>query len=239
MFLTSSLRPVNSSRTLVGSNTVEHVQGAPLQQIVNYARYDDYARARLTIALLSHMSLDPLAGSLVEDFVDRAPMPDGTVGVYLQFYQVSNFIGSFAIPSSSPEWAQLKAAIGQNIASRMFKAASMHVRMRDKLHSRVRVLESRAGAVHKKALDDALAERNPQPAQGWRRPDADVLQLCYAIAQSARQAVFVAPRKRLDRRMEAVRVHAYDSGYRGSFYELQTTFAAAYLEPQSQVAALQ
>jgi hypothetical protein len=225
MFLTSNFRAEPSNRSVIGQN----LHGATVQQMLNTARYDDYARARLTIALLSHMSLDPQAGNRVEDFVDMKPSDDGMAGVYLSFYQVANFIGSFAISRSSSEWSQLQQAIGQNIASRLFKAASMHVRMRDKLHARVRILEMRASEVHRRTLDGALNERNPQPAQGWRRPSDDVLDICYAIAHSAKQAVFIPPRQRLDRRLDSIRRQAYHPDYCGSFYEMQTTFAAKYM----------
>jgi hypothetical protein len=232
MFLTPNFRAAPSTFNVAANGMGHQLHGASVQQLVNTAQYDDYARARLTIALLSHMSLDPLAGSRLEDFVDMKPSADGVVGVYLSFYQVANFIGSFAISRTSSEWSQLQQAISQNLASRMFKAASMHLRMRDKLNVRVRVLEKRASAVHQKALDDALNERNPQPAQGWRRPSNDVLEVCYAIAHSAKKAVFVPPRQRLDRRMDSVRHQAYHPDYRGSFYEMQTAFAAKYMMPQ-------
>lgn len=241
MFQTSNFRPEHSNPDIIGNGMREHLQGASFQQVVNQARFDDYARARLTIALLSHVSLDPHAGTSLEDFVDMRPSEDGMVVVYLGFYQVLNFISSFTISRSSSEWLELQDAIRQNLASRLFKAASMHVRMYKALNSRVRVLEKRASAVHQKALDEALALRNPHSPTHWVRPSDEVLHECYAIARSARQTVFMPPRKRLERRMEAVRVQAYDPDYRGSFYEIQTAFAAKYMAPQSRAlsAALQ
>jgi len=228
MFLTPNFRAEPSNLNVV-ANGRGQLHGASVQQMVNTARYDDYARASLTIALLSHMSLDPLAGICLEDFVDTKPSADSVVGVFLSFYQVANFIGSFTISRTSSEWSALQQAIRQNIESKMFKAASMHLRMRDKLNARVRGLEKRASAVHQKTLDDALNERNPQPAQGWRRPSEAVLDVCYSLARAARQVVFVPPRQRLDRRMDSVRRQAYHPDYRGSFYEMQTAFAAKYM----------
>lgn len=235
MFLTSNFRAEPSNRSVIGQN----LHGASVQQLVNTSRYDDYARARLTSALLSHMSLDPQMGNRVEDFVDMKPSADGMVGVNLRFYQVVNFIGSFTISMNSQEWTQLLQAIRENLASRMFKAALMHVRMRSKFNARIRILDKRASDAHLKALNEALNERNPQPAQGWRRPSNDVLDICYAIAHSAKQAVIIPPRQRLDRRMDSVRRQAYDPDYRGSFYEMQSAFAAKYMAPQNQATALQ
>jgi hypothetical protein len=234
MFLTPTFCAEPSNLNVVADGMGRQLHGASVQQMVNTARYDDYARAGLTLALLSHMSLDPLSGNRLEDFVDMMPSADGMVGVYLSFYQVANFVGSFVISRSSSEWSELQQAIGQNIDSRMFKAAAMHVRMREKYHSRIRVLEGRARAVHQKALDDALAIRNPQPAGRWVRPSDAVLDECYVLAHSAKQAGLIAPRQRLDFRMESVRQQAYRPDYRGSFYEMQTAFAAKYMASQNQ-----
>lgn len=241
MFQPATFRPTHSNPALCSASLVDYLASEAFQQHASQIRQDNYARARLAIALLAHIALNPSQGPEPEDHVPeafshlqtlhRGPEDSDGVWVYLNLYQVSNFIGGFTISKNSPELVQLMQAVSANLNSKMFKAAAMHQRMLIDFHKRMRKIDHRAQHAHQQALEQELSVRNPQPEGHWVRPSESVLEVCYSIAGEAKAKVYGPARTNLERRMESVRVLTAHPDYAGSFYEIQTALAAQYVVP--------
>jgi hypothetical protein len=99
--------------------------------------YRDVGRhTDLQVRLLKHIALDAGYSQCREDFMFVSLSGDETTFM-LRLYNRDNFLGTeFTLETGSPEYQKMIAAIDANLASRMFKAASMAVRLSGISHSR-------------------------------------------------------------------------------------------------------
>ena len=99
--------------------------------------YNDLPRyIDLQVQMLKHIALDARYGKCREDFMFVSRSGAETTFM-LNLSQRSNFLGAeFTLENDSVEYRKVVDAIDANLASRMFKAALMTVRMGDIAHSR-------------------------------------------------------------------------------------------------------
>jgi hypothetical protein len=93
-------------------------------------------RTELQLQLLKHIALDATFGTRREDFMleDRTGLETTFV---LHLYRRDNFLGAeLTLDNDSAEYRKMVAAIDANLASRMFKAALMAVRLGNIVHAR-------------------------------------------------------------------------------------------------------
>jgi hypothetical protein len=194
--------------------------------------------ARLTIALLRHMALDPQRGTTVDDHTPfRGALIKGSntasTDVYfaLQFHRVTNFIGNFTLSAASPEMPALLKAIEENLASKMFKAAQMDRRLERTVPSHYSRFRKKAEAAY-----SAAYEKAEKGAPAWKAFDNE--KRCsyyeanvYPVARAASTAVLTPLQDRILQRLAKVRDAAYDADFLGSYTEIRITFATRYLVP--------
>lgn len=235
MFARNSFTPMHFNTEILFARVLEQLRSEQFEDQVQALNNDAAALARMTVALLQYLALDPNVGSRVEDFIPEAHPARrtnaGQVWVNLAFFQTANFIGAFTLESDSVELSLLVKAIQENLDSKMFKAAVLYRRLKSKFHPRVAAIRKRAQAAYQRALEASLARQNPQPVKGWVRPAAGMVERASEAGAHARELVYAPAREHLDRRMESVRKQTAHPDYAGSAYEIQTAFAVQHLLP--------
>lgn len=187
---------------------------------------DPRALARLTIALLKHIALDPQQGERVEDFL--AEPAEGPYIVNLHFYRIVNMVGSFELPADAPEVSELKAGIAENLASRKFKAAKMHRRLEARNMKRFHRIARRAREAFQAYYDAEHAKAPPTSHYQRRREFEKQLR---ERADEVYKSVYQPLYDRLTGRLRAVGEQAYDPEYRGAYTDVLIKFAKTYVAP--------
>ena len=219
-------------------DTAAYLRSPAFLAAVQRADDDPAERARLLIGMLSHVALDPSEGSQVENFLE---LQGEYLRVWVKFYQVSSIFGIFTVPRTSPEGRQLVQAIRANLTGRLFKAACMHRRLRDKAGARDYRLCRRASA----AFSAELSKHEPQ----WTVRKFQILEdetflahtpAALAAAESAKQAIYQPATERRLRREEAVARASCNLGNPGQdWYKFLAEFAMRYMAPQSPAEVLE
>lgn len=235
MFARNSFKPMHFNPAILSASVQDQLRSEQFEDQVQALNKDAGALARMTVALLKYLALDPNVGHRVEDFIPEmnpaGRFTTGQVWVNLEFFKTSNFIGSFTIEANSAELPQLLQAIQENLDSKMFKAAVLYRRLESKFHPRVAAIRKRAQVAYQRAFYASLARQNPQPAQGWVRPTAEMIDRASESGRHARELKYAPAREHLDRRMESVRKQTAHPDYAGGAYEIQTAFAVQHLLP--------
>lgn len=233
-----ALHPHFSSRPHLDGEVEEHFRSLDYRARLEALGSDPEQMARLTIALLKHMSLDPQRGTTVDDHTPfRGALIKGSntapTSIYfaLQFHRVVNFIGNFTLSADSPEMPALLKAIEENLSSKMFKAAQMDRRLEKTVPSHYarfrKQSEAAYSAAYQKAEKGAPAWKAFDNEARCRYYDANV----YPVARAASNAVLAPLQDRILKRLAKVRNAAYDEDFRGSYTEIRIAFATRYLVP--------
>ena len=237
----------NSMRDLISLNVhfrdrphlagpvADHLRSEEYRKNVEALGNDPKELARLTGCLLKHVSLDPLVGKRLEDFVNPFNVESEEYYFYLPLNRVVNFLGNFSLRRDSAEARALLQAIQENLNSKMFKAASMHRRLDQARLRHERRLTARAKAAYEDSL--AQSRRNATPYHGnltaaERRQEEAQWTAMREAANAAHDAVYVEPHARMNRRIRAVGELAFDQDFRAGYTEILIAFAARYLCPQ-------
>ena len=210
--------------------------------LVRTLKEDPRALARLTIGLLDHIALDPLEGDNIIDFVSYSG-PDHaltelnaeseSIWFYLHLNRVTNFIGSFTLPRSAPECAELFSAIQRNLDSKMFKAAAMHRRLEKLVPSRTRRIERKGRIAFQAVIDNAMLN----PLYTSRADTEEVRNLRDVVLADARIAAAAVNDPLFARREQRHRkvIDASTSAVFGQSYPgMLATFATKYVVPEGQ-----
>lgn len=194
--------------------------------------------ARLTIALLGHVALDPQQGTTVDNHTPfRGALIKGSnthpTAVYfaLQFHRVVNFIGNFTLSADSPEMPELLNAIEKNLSSKLFKAAQMVRRLEKTVPSHYARFRKKSEAAY-----SAAYEKAEKGAPAWKSFDNEERSRfyetnVYPVARAASNTVLTPLQDRIINRLAAVSNTAYDDDFRGSYTEMRVAFATRYLVP--------
>ena len=192
---------------------------------------DPAVLARLAIALLSHMALDPLTGNRAEHFVRGLEGAEGSeVWVSLSFHRVINILGSFFLPRDLPETTELLAAVEANLNGRLFKAATIHRRI-ERGTRRSRLLTraaTRAGNERARILTEGLT---PSAMPKYEYEQAAYREALYSQAQSAYDAIYEPRYAQIQGRLRALGAQAYTSDFRGAYTDILIAFAQQYVYP--------
>lgn len=212
--------------------TAEFLRSAAFLEAINRADQDPAERARLLIGMLNHVALDPAEGTQAEHFVE---LQGEYLRVWVKFYRTSSIFGIFTIPRTSSEGRKLVQAIQANLDSRLFKAACMHRRLRDKAPARDYRLCRRASA----AFSAELSKHEPQwTVQKFQILDDVPVRAhtpgALAAAESAKQAIYQPATERRQRREEAVAAASCTLGNPGQdWYKFLAEFAMLYMAPHT------
>jgi len=193
-------------------------------------------KVRLTLALLSHISLDCLAGTKVSDFVDFYP-EDGQVWVCLQFHCLVNLVGDFTLSANTIDAHMLANAIQDNLDSKKFKAAQYYRKHNLLINKRCARFRQKAQVPSDLAREQLEAKyktgyygRDHYEREG--RDNPIYREDCEQIFNNYME--FVAKlQSRLASRVHFVNKQAFDIGYQGSFHEIMVNFVSNYLAPAS------
>lgn len=233
----------NSGYASVSQASADYLRSDAFKGLVKSLSGDPRALARLTINLLEHVALDPLAGSQLKDFAGYsgpehalstlAPGAENT-WFCLSLNRMSNFIGSFTLFSHEPECDLLLAAIQRNLDSKMFKAAAMQRRFDKKQPARTSRFERLSGKAYTAVMDEAL--KNPLYVSGSHSsPEVrDLRERVLLDAQSARAAIFNPLVARRLARYNKVAKASTTPGYYSGYSDILAMFAVQYVIPQHQ-----
>lgn len=203
-------------------------------EVLTTIAQDSAALARLTIDLLRHMPLDPMAGSRVEDFIPEAAL-DTTgqgaeeVGVYLPLDRLCNFIGPLTVQRHSPEFDALVDAVKQNLSGKRFRAARALRRMESDRGRRVGRFAKAARQARQDVQRD-LERNKPELRHGTEESVAFWTNILNR-ANQAYDRVYDPLRERLDRRMTAVARAAVDPDVPAGYTQMLEWFAEHYIIP--------
>lgn len=231
------LRPYFADRAHLQGPIANKFTSPSYLAALDHAAADPDQLARLTIALLQHIALDPRLGSKVEDFLDVGPSRKyaGPAYVMLRLYCISNFVGFFSLPVDSPEMPNLLKAIADNLASRKFKAAQVHARMQDLSSMRYSRICEKGLAAYKASYAEAEVG-----APAWKAYDNDERMAYYRThvfpkAEHAQAVIIDSRTALLKKRMRNLSDQTCDAGFLGGYTDICTEFALRYLVPDAAV----
>ena len=232
----------SSSYKAVSCTAAAYLGTEVFKEGVRETAKDPRALARLTLNLLDHIALDPREGTRLEDFVSNGEV-HCTVGggqassedvwFCLQLNRTSNFIGSFSLPPTTPEYPLLLAAIQRNLGSKMFKAAAMHRRFERKFVRRSARYDAKARKAYQAVIDQAMS--NPLYVSRSSSPEARAYrEQVLSVAQAAHHSILVPLRDQLQLRGQRLGRASFSPDYQGSYTDMLVAFAVRYLTPLHQ-----
>lgn len=176
----------------------------------------DVEKARMSIALLKGIALDPLQGSELSAFVT---VEEGKLYCDLRLDRWVNFIGMFAIDEAAPLAKALLKAVEENLGSKMFKAAQVHRRLERKTAGMLAKAAQRGNTAYRASLDAA----RPTGALRWSHSPED-----FDRANAEFDKAYGNVRESIERRLKALGRTA-SPGFRGSYTEAIAGFLHQYL----------
>jgi len=191
---------------------------------------DDRAlHTQLLTHMLRHIALDATYGQRLEDFT----FADGnSVCVVVNLHRCFNFLGTaVTLDEDSEEYRCLADAMNANLASRLFKASSMMLRMRDTTRKRLFYTRARDRAEDAVRRDEEA--RLAADPTGKRLSEGSIQSQAWQAAYTASEAM---ARHRWAR-IAAIDAHCVDELMRGSQNEIMLKFALRYMAPESLRAA--
>lgn len=191
---------------------------------------DPTAMAKLSIHLLEHIALCPREGSTLSDFL-KVHSDAETVFVCLRLSGVSNMLGVFVLPVTSPALPLLVAAIEKNLASKMFKAAQMYRRLHGNNHARYRRIEAAARTASDKARQQV--EATSPEFDSYATPEArrERSQRVRDAAVEAFNSYWEAGHEKLQARIRSVSQRSYSEAFRGGYMDILIAFTSRYICP--------
>ncbi|MDO8416528.1 MAG: hypothetical protein Q7S87_09985 [Agitococcus sp.] len=212
----------------IPGQTAEYFRSPEFCEKILTLENDPTEKLRLTLALLTHVALDPVIGATVDKHVNLYPK-EGQIWVCLNFNRIVNFIGSFSIEPGTPDALALTEAIEQNLKGKLFKAAVMHRRMDKKVNKHCWRISKFCQAAYAKAM----AELNFRPSDNaaWRTSDSYKLKydIANVTALMERDALSTSLKSRMFARIRAVGNAASDKVVQGEYTDILTSFASRYL----------
>lgn len=189
--------------------------------------------AKMTVALLVNIALDPTCGTRVEDFL-LPGKPGDEVLVNMPIHRTANFIGLFGLVVGSPEYKMVGTAVEANLAGPMFRAAQIERRLERRYSDRVSRWE---GIAYRASTAAADAANLACPRTHRNRTQADIWAIQDAIT-NARVAAFQPLKDRYMRRVKKLaQLKDRTDLMAGSFYAVAGTFVkhfASLLSAQDQ-----
>lgn len=232
----------NSGYSSVSQASSNYLRSVAFKALANSLSGDPRALARLTIKLLEHVALDPLAGTKLADFASYsgpahalsalAPGAEST-WFCLSLNRMSNFIGSFTLSSHAPEYEMMLVAIQRNLDSRMFKAAAMQRRFDRKQPARTSRFERLSHKAYTAVMDEAM--KNPlYTSRAHTQEVRDLRERVLLEAQAAQAEIFDPLVARRLARYNKVAKATTSPGYYSGYSDILAMFAVQYVVPEHQ-----
>lgn len=195
--------------------------------------------------LLQHFALDPRQGTtLAECFDERGPIyaqrgneQGPTIVFALSLYRMVNPFGCIELPRTSQVLGVLVKAIQDNLSSKEFKAACVHLRMQKNLVKRQARLRVKAEDAYSNAYHLAASTAPAWKAFGNEARLDYFERHVYPAARAARDAVYAPAWERMSQRMKAVEDLACNPEKFANLYFAQRELALHRLTDDSAVLA--
>ena len=183
--------------------------------LVTAEKYD-VEKARMTIAMLKCVALDPLRGADRHAFITQG---EGKLRCNLAFDRLANFVGLFEIDLAAPLAKALVDAVEQNLRGRMFKAAQASRRIERRSVAMLAKAARRGTAAYRASLDAAM----PKGVLRWSPTPED-----YFRANAEFDRAYGNARENIERRLSALGRVA-SPGFTGGYTEAVAGFLHSYL----------